>query len=98
MKLIPNTCLALLPLLHAQGQTFSSGSTGADLAFRATAIVLGFRVPPGSIVTGDCTQKCTISVPLREPPNHVYNFTTVDIDSTVTVKFIPNRANTPVYI
>lgn len=82
-NLITLTSLVLLLCGSAQGQTFNSGSTGADGAFIARC----FPAPP-----------CTIEVPLREPPNHIFNFTTVTIDAGATVKFTPNKANTPVFI
>ncbi|MGH7207334.1 MAG: hypothetical protein ACREI2_14125 [Nitrospiraceae bacterium] len=69
--------LTLVPILFwagtVSGQTFSSGSTGADGAFAPTA-----------------------TTTLTLPPNGVFNFTTVNIPSGVTVTFAKNAANTPV--
>ena len=57
------------------------------------------RVPPGTqFIPSNCVPSCVVMAPLREPPNHVYNFTTVTIPTGVRVKFIPNKANTPVFI
>jgi len=76
----------LLFLSNANAGTFVSGSTGADGAFNPPA-----QVPLGTIVGGN-----NVTVPL--PPNGIFNFTTVDIPSIVTVTFQKNAANTPVYI
>ncbi len=57
----------------AFGQTFDSGSTGADGAFAPTA-----------------------STTIALPPSGVFNFTTINIPSGVTVKFARNATNTPV--
>src|SRR5262249_16110159 len=58
------------------------------------------QLPPGTqIQGGDCTTTaCTVIVPLREPPNDIFNFTTVTVGRMVTVRFRRNLANTPVYI
>lgn len=81
--------------LSAQAQSFDSGSTGADGPFNPPG-----QVPAGTQVQGDCTTApgCTVTVPLREPPTHVFNFTTVTIGQFVTVKFNRNTKNTPVTI
>ncbi len=57
----------------AFGQTFNSGSTGADGAFAPTA-----------------------STTVALPTSGVFNFTTINIPSGVTVKFARNTTNTPV--
>ena len=65
------------------GQTFTSGSTGADGPFNPPT-----TVPPGTTVTGSI-----VTVPL--PPTGIYNFTTITIPAGVTVTFTKNAANTP---
>ncbi len=106
-NLITLTSLVILLCGSAQGQTFNSGSTGADGAFTVSIAILpnGVVLAIGNMPVGTTHEcnfnlvgQCTVTLPLREPPNHVYNFTTVDIDQFVTVKFAPNKANTPVFI
>ena len=81
----------------AHAQSFSSGSTGADGDFIPPA-----SMPAGSTAPGTgCVQppfSCTVTVPLREPPNNIYNFANISIPAGITVKFLPNRANTPVIL
>jgi hypothetical protein len=72
---------------------FNSGSTGADGAFNPPS-----QVPPGTVVNGN-----NVTVPIPEPSLSVsdcgvYNFTTVNIPSGVTVTFTKNSKNTPVCI
>jgi hypothetical protein len=67
---------------HAAGQTFSSGSSGADGAFAPSC----------------SPTPCTVVKDLNEKPDSVYHYTTVNIPSGVTVKYTPNAANTPVTI
>lgn len=59
----------------AHGQTFNSGSTGADGAFSPT-----------------------VNTTVMLPASGIFNYTTVNIPSGVTVKFTRNAANTPVTI
>jgi len=68
------------------GAVFNSGSTGADGPFNPPT-----QVPPGTVVDGN-----TVTVPL--PSNGIFNFTTVNIASNITVKFTKNAINTPIYI
>src|SRR5262245_20743834 len=97
MRLITLTSLiVLLLVLGAQGQTVNSGSSGADGPLLVGDII--GRFPPGTQIQGDCRTACTYIVPLRPPPNHIYNFTTISIVSTATVRFQPNIANTPVFL
>ncbi len=70
----------------AWGQTFTSGSTGADGPFNPPT-----SVPPGTTVNGS-----TYTVPLSA--SGVFNFTTITIASGITVKFTRNAANTPVIL
>ncbi len=109
MKSITLTLLVLFVCINAPGQTINSGSTGLDGPFNPPS-----QVPENTIVTGlnaqgNCTQNspCVVTVPLREPEpgqpihangRHVFNFTTVTIGPNVTVKFVRNKANTPVFI
>jgi hypothetical protein len=76
----------------------NSGSTGADgdlyIVFSDLA---NRRVPPGTTYGCGPTQ-CFFTVPLREPPDHIFNFTSITIGSGITVKFTPNLANTPVFM
>jgi len=70
---------------------FDSGSTGADGAFNPPS-----QVPLGTIVDGN-----NVTVPIPEPglgmPDcGIFNFTTVNIPSDVTVTFTKNSKNTPV--
>jgi hypothetical protein len=71
-----------LPTLPAFAQVFVSGSTGADGAFNPAC------TPPATT--------CTITVQL--PPSGIFNYTTVNIPTGVTVKYTRNQANTPVTI
>jgi hypothetical protein len=88
--------------VHAHAQTVNSGSTGADGEFNAVLLSAARKLPPGTIT--DCSgaplfpDECTFTILLREPPNHIFNFTTVNVENHVTVRFTPNRANTPVFI
>jgi hypothetical protein len=66
-------CLLASPVI-VTGQTFNSGSTGAD----------GALSPTSGTVT------------LTLPPSGVFNFTIINIPSSVTVRFTRNAANTPV--
>lgn len=98
--------LALIGVLvlaaTAQAQVVDSGSTGADGPFTATLLGSDRRVPPGTFF--NCTglpffpDACTAFVPLREPPDHVFHFTTITVQAGVTVRFIRNAANTPVFM
>jgi hypothetical protein len=95
--------LPILVLATAAQAQVISGSTGADGAFYFIDFHEAQSLPPGT--TASCIDAqgfpelpCTLTVPLREPPNHVLNFTTVTIGPQVTVKFKRNRANTPVFI
>jgi hypothetical protein len=94
--------LTALVLLPGYSQTVNSGSTGADGALILPSLLQNLnRLPPGTTYNTACTDGsagCTYTVPLQEPPNHIFNFTTVSIDSGVTVRFQPNKANTPVFI
>lgn len=76
----------LLVPTWAAAQSFSSGSTGVDGAFNPPAYV-----PPGTTVSGS-----TYTVPL--PPTGIYNFTTINVASGLTVTFTRNAANTPVIL
>ena len=104
MRAIRLTLCGVLLAASAQAQVIvDSGSTGADGKFAATLLGPDRRLPPGTMI--NCSgadplfpDACTVNVPLREPPNHIFNFTTVDIDPYVTVKFTRNAANTPVFI
>ncbi|MFO0699954.1 MAG: hypothetical protein U0236_12045 [Nitrospira sp.] len=69
-----------LSLAHA----FTSGSTGALGIFNPPT-----QVPPGTTVNGS-----TVTVPL--PVDGVLHFTTVTVNSGVTVDFASNARNTPV--
>lgn len=104
MKSITLILLILFVCVDAKSQTFNSGSTGADGAFNPPS-----SMPTGTTVQGNCTNgsPCVVTIPLREPAPgqpihangpHVFNFTTVNISSNVTVKFLRNVANTPVFI
>jgi hypothetical protein len=99
IRVIGLTALISLP---GYSQTVNSGSTGADGAFLAPSFLQNpSSLPPGTTFNracGDGSVGCTYTVPLREPPNHIFNFTTVYIDSGVTIRFQPNHANTPVFI
>jgi hypothetical protein len=74
---------------RAQGG-FSSGSTEADGPLNPPT-----QVPAGTQIQGTCPA-CTVIIPLRAAPNHVFNFTTINIPFNMTVTFIPNVTNTPV--
>jgi hypothetical protein len=82
--------------MNAHGQTVNSGSTGVDGDFNPTF----HQVPPGTDIQGTCgvSPGCTVVVPLREPPNHIYNFATFFVGQLTTVKFKRNVANTPVIL
>src|SRR5262245_34244157 len=93
MRLITLVCLVITSVaLTANGQTLNSGSTGAD-----GPLVIGptMTLPPGLNVR---IETAGVFIQLREPPNHIFNFTTVTIAEGYKVWFVPNRANTPVYI
>jgi hypothetical protein len=67
---------------QVSGQSFTSGSTGADGAFAPSC----------------SPTPCTVVKDLNEKPDGVYHYTTVTIPSGVTVRYTPNAANTPVTI
>lgn len=69
-------------MIQAAGQTFTSGSTGADGAFAPPA-------PPSG-------QSVEVVLPL--PASGIFNFTTVTIPAGVKVTFVRNARNTPVVI
>jgi len=71
---------------HVDAGTFVSGSTGADGAFNPPG-----QVPPGTIVDGNI-----VTVPL--PINGIFNFTTLDVPNGITIRFLKNASNTPVYV
>ena len=64
------------------GQSFNSGSTGADGPFSPTC-----TVPQGQTT-------CTVTINL--PPSGMFNFTTITVPDQVIVKFNRNAGNTPV--
>lgn len=70
------TALLLLSASPVLGQTFSSGSTGADGVFSPAAGTTNITVRPGG----------------------VYNYTTVNIPVSATVRYIKNNDNAPVVI
>ena len=84
--LLLGTALLGFPPSPTFAQTFSSGSTGADGAFN----------PPGSVPAGTTVNGSTYTVPL--PATGIYNFTTITVQSGVTVTFARNAANTPVIL
>ncbi len=75
-----------LPAPPIGAETFNSGSTGADGAFN----------PPGSVPAGTTVNGSTYTVPL--PATGIYNFTTINVASGLTVTFARNAANTPVFL
>lgn len=64
----------------ASPQAFISGSTGADGAFNPAC---------GSV-------PCTFTVDLKQKTSGIFNYTTVNIPSGVTVNFTRNLSNAPV--
>ncbi len=107
MRRVVLTLCGVLLATAADAQIIvNSGSTGADGAFEGALTGTPPRfghLPPGTQILCGGTPlfpelPCTLLVPLREPPNHVFNFTTVDVGPGVTVKFIRNASNTPVFI
>jgi hypothetical protein len=87
----------------AAAQLLDNGSTGADGPFEAVrnAATGQFGALPAGTQTSCAVTPplqellCTVTVPLREPPNHIFNFTTITVGDGVTVQFTRNRANTP---
>jgi hypothetical protein len=78
--------ISFLYTVQAEAGPFISGSTGADGPFNPPT-----TVPAGTTVNGN-----TVIVPL--PASGIFNFTTIDIATGMTVKFQRNATNTPVYI
>lgn len=77
-------------------QTVNSGSTGADGDFNPTF----HQVPAGTVINGTCGpgSSCTVIMPLREPPNHIYNFASFFLGQGTVLQFTRNLANTPVIL
>src|SRR5262245_34290562 len=82
-----------------------SGSTGADGALVLTTFPGSRFADPALGVSYSCTgpeplfpDACDVTIQLREPPNHIFHFTTVTVGGGITLRFIPNLANTPVMI
>src|SRR5262245_4093065 len=112
MRAVLLTFLLVAASAAASAQTIiDSGSTGADGPFDARPIglfPLQFGpLPPNTEVQCDelvapgvriIRMPCTLTLQLREPPSHVFNFTSITIPADVTVRFKRNRANTPVVI
>jgi hypothetical protein len=69
----------------SQGQTFNSGSTGSDGALNLTT--------PGTIIF----DPKSFNPPLDPAGDNVYNFTTINIASGVTVKLTSKTLSGPVY-
>lgn len=80
-----------LILLGNADATFVSGSTGTDGPLILSNPPQQSEVPWGSVINGSA-----VEVPL--PDSGIFNFTTVNIPSGVTVTFTKNAANTSVYI
>src|SRR6185369_5977194 len=74
--------VALTPLTIC-GQSFSSGSTGADGAL--------------DLSTVSCPQT-VFGCQLQVPESGIFNFTTVNIPAGKILSFIPNLRNTPVIL
>ncbi len=94
---------AVLVSLSGRAQVGDGVSTGADGALVAGRLLQGSSLPIGTSNSDGCFDQfdpagCTYVIPLREPPNHIFNFTTVTIAAGVTVMFKPNVTNTPVFI
>jgi hypothetical protein len=102
MKSSMMTLAALMLAVSVGAEVIDSGSTGTDLVFHAGLGRAFSDVPPGTVFA--CTgpplspDTCIVTVPLREPPNHVFNFTAMTVDSSVEVRFRRNAANTPVFL
>ncbi len=98
MKSSMMTLAAVMLAASAGAQVIDSGSTGADGVFHAGLGRAVSEVPPGTVF--DCVgpplapDSCVATVPLREPPNHIFNFTEMTVDSNVVVRFQRNAANT----
>src|SRR6266576_3377967 len=69
----------------SQGQAFNSGSNGSDGALNLTT--------PGTIIF----DPKSFNPPLNPTGDNVYNFTTINIASGVTVKLTSKVLNGPVY-
>ena len=65
----------------AQAQTFNSGSDGSDGAFVASG-------PPGTVIVFDPAQYSGTHVSAG-----IFNFTTITVDSGVTVRFTATKLN-----
>jgi hypothetical protein len=69
----------------SQSQTFNSGSNGSDGALNLTT--------PGTIIF----DPKSFNPPLDPAGDNVYNFTTINIATGVTVKMSSNNLNSPIY-
>lgn len=78
-------------LLGNANASFVSGSTGADGPLILSNPPQQSEVPPGSVINGSA-----VEIPL--PTSGIFNFTTINIPSGVTVTFKKNATNTPIYI
>src|SRR5215470_12847830 len=99
MRAVVLTFLLLAASAAASAQTMiDSGSTGADGPFDATPIGL-FPITFGPLPANTEVQcegpvtpvrlpmfPCVLTLTLREPPNHVFNFTSVTIPADVIVR------------
>lgn len=88
LRIMTTFTTVLLFSFSLEAATFNSGSTGADGAFNPPT-----QVPPGAVID---TVNNIVTIPL--PPTGVFNFTSVYVPAGMTVKFVRNIANTPVYI
>src|SRR6266850_4301408 len=78
-------CISSMP---AHAQVFSSGSTGADGALDFSSL------PAGSIVVFDPKK---FSPPLNPAGDNIFNFTTINIPTGITVKLSGRVLTGPVF-
>ena len=80
--------VALMIAVPASAQTFTSGSTGADGALDFS------NLPAGSVVVFDPKK---FNPPLNPAGDNIFNFTTINIPSGITVKLSGRVLNGPVF-
>lgn len=86
--LVLSAAFACISSMPGQAQVFSSGSTGADGALDFS------NLPAGSVVVFDPKK---FSPPLNPAGDNIFNFTTINIPSGITVKLSGRVLTGPVF-